>query len=174
MFSVLRLICGLASCAIKSPGPPTEHAIVGLRMNRMWLKVFAIAVVMAGSGHVAATAQESSFDVWRNPKNSVHIRAERCGDRMCGVVVWASEKAKADARKGSQNPLVGSQLFRDFVEERPGVWRGQVFVPDIGRTFTGTIRVVDANRLEAKGCLLGKLGCRSQQWYRVAESHSSR
>lgn len=165
MFSALSPLFGSSSRVILS-----SRLSPGFASARMWqlcLQALMIVIAVVVPIHMPAMAQGSSSNVWRNPSNSVHIRAERCGDRMCGVVVWASEKAKADARKGSQKPLVGSPLFRDFVEERPGVWRGQVFVPDIGRTFTGTIRVVDANRLEAKGCLLGNLGCRSQQWVRV-------
>lgn len=88
---------------------------------------------------------------------------------MCGVVVWTNDKVVADARKGSEDPLVGAQLFRDFVEEEPGIWRGRVFVPDIGQSFTGRVTVLDHNRLEARGCLVGRVGCRSQIWNRVEE-----
>lgn len=167
MFSALTSLFGASLRAILTFRLSPEFARPVARIQRFCIQAFAIGAAVVVPVHMAAVAQDSSSNVWRNPSNSVHIRSEHCGDRICGVVVWASEKAKADARKGSQKPLVGSQLFRDFVEERPGVWRGQVFVPDIGRTFTGTIRVVDANRLEAKGCLLGNMGCRSQQWVRV-------
>lgn len=64
-------------------------------------------------------------------------------------------------------PLVGSTLFRDFRQERPEVWRGKVYVPDIGKTFSGTISVKDANHLEGKGCLVGRVGCKSQIWTRI-------
>ena len=115
----------------------------------------------------ADAATPNSFGVWRNPKNSVHIRAEPCGASMCGVVVWASEKAKADAAKGSDTPLVGSALFRGFRQEKPDIWRGKVYVPDIGKTFSGTISVKDADHLEGEGCLVGRVGCRSQVWTRI-------
>jgi uncharacterized protein (DUF2147 family) len=116
-----------------------------------------------------AWAADQSFGTWRNPKNSVHVRAEPCGKNMCGVVVWANDKAKADAAKGSSAPLVGSILFRDFTPEKPGVWRGRVFVPDIGKTFSGTVSVIDTDHLEGKGCLVGKIGCKSQVWTRISE-----
>lgn len=88
---------------------------------------------------------------------------------MCGVVVWASEKAKADARKGGTDPLIGSRLFQDFVLEKPGVWRGKVFVPDIGKTFSGTISMIDDDTMLGRGCLVGRIGCRSQQWTRLKD-----
>ncbi|EQB05522.1 hypothetical protein L288_12820 [Sphingobium quisquiliarum P25] len=114
-------------------------------------------------------AQDRSFGIWRNPSGSVHVRAEPCGERMCGVVVWANDKAKNDARRGGTDPLVGLRLFRDFVQERPGVWRGRVFVPDIGKTFSGTVSIIDDDTLIGRGCLLGRVGCRSQQWTRIAQ-----
>lgn len=127
------------------------------------LLIAAIFTMSAGN----APLPHVSGAIWRNPANSVHIRAQTCDERMCGVVVWANEKAKADARRGGLEPLVGAPLFRDFSQQNPGVWRGRVFVPDIGRTFSGTIRVLGDGRLEAKGCLIGRMGCRSQIWTRV-------
>ncbi|HEY1124221.1 MAG TPA: DUF2147 domain-containing protein [Sphingobium sp.] len=118
---------------------------------------------------VPALAADQSFGVWRNPSNSVHVRAKPCGKRMCGVVVWANDKAKADARRGGTAELVGADLFRDFTQEKPGVWRGKVFVPDIAKTFSGTVTVIDPNTLRGEGCLLGRIACKSQTWTRLPE-----
>jgi len=105
--------------------------------------------------------------VWHNPSNSVHVRSYPCGANICGSVVWANDKATADARRGGTDPLVGAELFRDFAPAGPDLWRGKVFVPDINKTFSGTVRRVDDETLEAKGCLVGRIGCRSQIWKRV-------
>ncbi|MGE4431120.1 MAG: DUF2147 domain-containing protein [Sphingobium sp.] len=129
--------------------------------------LLALLPLCLAAGFSDAAAAERSFGVWRNPSNSVHIRAQPCDAQMCGVVVWANEKAKADAAKGSKTPLVGSTLFRDFRQEKPGVWRGKVYVPDIGKTFSGTISILDAQHIEGKGCLVGKIGCKSQTWTRL-------
>jgi uncharacterized protein (DUF2147 family) len=137
----------------------------GIDFMLRYKSLAAVLILAALTGN--APAENISGAVWRNPANSVHIRAQPCGDKMCGVVVWANDKAKADARKGSRAPLVGAQLFHDFVREKKGTWRGSVFVPDIGRTFSGRITMLDSNRLEAKGCLVGRVGCRSQIWTRI-------
>jgi hypothetical protein len=47
------------------------------------------------------------------------------------------------------------------------VWRGSVFVPDIGQTFSGTITTLDDRRMEGKGCLTGRIMCKSQIWTKV-------
>ena len=109
-----------------------------------------------------------SHTVWRNPSNSVHIRFEACGAQLCGTVVWASEKAIADTRRRSDRPLVGTSIFRNFHKVRADRWKGKVFVPDIGQTFSGTI-TVQGDRMVGKGCLIAGIGCKSQTWSRVAE-----
>ena len=125
---------------------------------------FAGTAIAAGTG-----SADHSFGTWRNPQNSVHVRAEPCGQRMCGVVVWANDKALADAARGGTANLVGATLFKDFRLQKPGLWRGKVFVPDIGKTFSGTIEVVDETHLKGSGCLVGRIGCKSQSWTRIAE-----
>ena len=134
-----------------------------------WVK--SVIVLLATAGALAtslpASAQDQfTYGVWRNPKNSVHVEIKPCGGgRACGFVVWATEDAKADARKGGTANLVGLQLLRDFALQKSGSWKGKVFVPDLNMTLTGTADFPDASTMKAKGCLL--LFCKSQTWRRV-------
>lgn|SRR5690606_2590915 len=130
------------------------------------LVLTAIATLLLALPIAAAEVDEPLFGVWANPQDSVHVRIEPCDDRICGIVVWASDKAVADAARGGTPRLVGQGLFRDFISASAGQWRGRVFVPDVGRTFSGTLRLLDDDRLEAKGCLTRRLGCRTQVWTR--------
>lgn len=131
------------------------------------LAAFALAVALAP----AAQAQSASSveGVWRNPKNSVHVHIKPCGQNqnLCGYVVWASEDAKADAKKAGTDNLIGMQLLRNFGPEKPGLWRGKVYVPDLRATFGGTAELVDARTLKAKGCLLAGVLCKSQTWRKI-------
>jgi len=115
-------------------------------------------------------SQKSSQDlVLRNPSNSVHVRIHPCGKSRCGTVVWANDKAKADSARGGTRNLVGSELFREFREVSPNVWKGKVFVPDLNKVFTGTGTVKDQNIVVARGCLFGSIGCKSQTWTRIRQ-----
>ena len=115
-----------------------------------------------------AIAQSVGQDlVLRNPQNSVHVRIHPCGKTRCGTVVWANAKAKADSARGGTPNLVGTELFREFREVSPKVWKGKVFVPDLNRVFTGTGTVKDKDTILARGCLLGNIGCKSEVWTRV-------
>ncbi|NMN06830.1 MULTISPECIES: DUF2147 domain-containing protein [unclassified Novosphingobium] len=117
---------------------------------------------------VAASASaDGTGGVWRNPEDSVHVEVQHCGTGMCGTVIWANEKAIADAKRGGTDNLIGLQLFRDFTRDRKGIWHGRVFVPDINKTFSGTIEILDENTRRGSGCLLGRFACKSQTWVRV-------
>ena len=126
------------------------------------------------SGAMLLTAAAQPFPqpgeetVWRNPKNSVHVRVHPCGASMCGTVIWANDKAKADSARGGTANLIGTELFRNFQVTAPNVWRGKIFVPDMNRTFTGTGTLVEGGTLIARGCLAKNFGCKSQTWTRVS------
>ncbi|HEY0624233.1 DUF2147 domain-containing protein [Sphingomonas sp.] len=127
------------------------------------MMIAAPLTAQAGGGAMLAAASE-----WRNPKDSVRIRFAPCGqDRMCGVVTWASEKAKADARRGGTDQLVGTNLFRNFKRVAPGEYKGHVFVPDMNRTFSGHMEI-KGDSMIGKGCVLAGLICKQQVWTRIS------
>ena len=116
----------------------------------------------AGGGALSPASE------WRNPKDSVRIRFSPCGqDRVCGIVTWASDKAKADARRGGTPQLVGTNLFRNFQRVAPGQYKGHVFVPDMNRTFSGHMEI-KGDSMIGKGCVLAGLICKQQVWTRIS------
>ncbi len=131
-------------------------------MNRPALVLIAAALALP-----TAAMAKTPAGVWANPSGSVHVSFANCGRAMCGRVIWANDKAKADALAGSGEPLVGSLLFRDFVAEGDHRWTGKVRVPDIGQTLSGSIEQIDAKTLRGEGCLIAGFGCKQQTWRRV-------
>ncbi len=125
------------------------------------------AALAAVSTSAAAAPAPGWAGTWRNEANSVRIRAARCGAGMCGTVVWASDKARADAARGGTDKLVGTQIFRDFRPGEDGKWQGKVFVPDINASLSGTLSLSDRDTLVGEGCLFHRVGCRTQTWKRV-------
>ncbi len=139
-------------------------------MKSVLSKSLAVALAALSLTAAPAFADEPAPPVateWRNPSNSVHVRIDKCGGKLCGTVTWASAKAQADARRGGTQKLIGTRLFRDLEADGPGKWRGKVFVPDIRKTFSGTMSFVNANTMVGKGCVLFGLVCKSQTWSRV-------
>lgn len=131
--------------------------------------IAAAAAVLFAVSSLAGTAdaQTQPTGVWRNPRNSVHVRIQPCGPAMCGTVVWASPRALAKAREAGTPNLVGAQLFRQLRPQGGGSWGGRVYVPDLARTVSGRLRVQGSNAV-VSGCLAGGLMCRTQTWTRVS------
>ena len=113
-----------------------------------------------------AFADEPSLDGrWVNPGGSVIIDIAPCGDARCGTVVWASDKAKQDARKGTEQ-LVGSDLLTGLKQRMPGQWRGKLFIPDRNMRATAKIELIGERQLKVSGCTLSVV-CRTQYWNRA-------
>lgn len=105
---------------------------------------------------------------WTNQTASVVIALTPCSDAgWCGTVVWASEQAAADARRGGTASLLKTELLHGFAAFAPNRWKGRIFVPDLGKTSSAELRQLDADRLMIRGCTIGGLICRSQVWTRT-------
>ena len=121
-----------------------------------WL---ALAIALADPGSTIE-------GLWMNPAESVVIAIAPCGETLCGTVVWATEQAKRDARKGTDT-LVGSALLTRLKPTGPGRWRGTLFVPDLDRRVTAKVTQKADGELVVSGCAVGRSLCKSQTWDRV-------
>jgi uncharacterized protein (DUF2147 family) len=145
------------------------HCVGGGWVKQIVVRLAVIAAALCSvSGVACAASPGAPSGIWRNPKNSVHVRMQACGENICGIVVWANAKAQADASEGGTPSLVGTQLFREFRQVSPGAWSGRVFIPDLGRTFSAKMKALDAKTIKGSGCLIGGFICKSQIWRRIA------
>jgi uncharacterized protein (DUF2147 family) len=104
---------------------------------------------------------------WVNGSGSVVIFIAPCAEKWCGSVQWASEKAQTDAARGGTTTLVGTEILHGFIEVEPGRWKGQLFVPDLDKRSKAELRQLGADRLQVRGCAVGRLICKSQIWTRT-------
>ncbi|MBC7522307.1 MAG: DUF2147 domain-containing protein [Sandarakinorhabdus sp.] len=129
------------------------------------------SILVAAAMMLAVPAMAAKHGVFRNPSGSVHVRVADCGRQLCGTIVWADEKARADSAKAGQKNIIGMQLFRDLKPVpqpagKPRRWEGDVYIPDKDRTVSGNA-VLDGRTLRVEGCLLGDKLCKGQDWVRV-------
>ena len=132
------------------------------------LRYFLLILVGLAAVTPAYAGQDDSVvGTWRNIRNTMHIQMYHCGPSICGKVVWASNEAVADAQRGGSGNPIGTQVFRDFQKDARGNWRGRVFVPDLNKTFSGTMVIVDPNTLKGSGCLIGQFLCKAKVLVRI-------
>ena len=133
---------------------------------------------MVGLGLIAATSisvasaktsvPSAINGTWLNPDGTVAVRTGDCAGKLCGWITWASREALQDAKESGVQALIGTELLQDYRSETPGTWRGTVFVPDMGHSFSSRITQLSQNDLKISGCLFGGFICKSQVWHKVA------
>ena len=99
---------------------------------------------------------------WRSPGGNSIIEIAPCGNDLCGTVAWASDKAKKDAAKATDQ-LIGTQLLTGLQEKKPGQWHGKLFIPDKNMRVGAKIQLANPSQLKVSGCA-AKVICSSQLW----------
>jgi uncharacterized protein (DUF2147 family) len=131
------------------------------------MKRFFLAFALLLLAAVPVSAQASVEGRWTNPKRSVVIEVARCGPAWCATVVAASAKAKANARKGGTDNLIGTRILTGARPVGNGIYKGRGFIPRRNIHAPATIRQRGPNVMEVEGCALAGLLCKEQRWTRV-------
>jgi uncharacterized protein (DUF2147 family) len=126
--------------------------------------LIALGALCALAAPTSADARSSLEGRWKNGKTEIVIRP--CGGSLCGNVTKASPKQQAKAQRGSGTRLIGSRVIDNIEQAGPATYKADVYLPDRDMTARGTIRQVNANRLNVLGCLFGFL-CKATNWDRV-------
>jgi uncharacterized protein (DUF2147 family) len=138
---------------------------MGMQKRAVWRLGVILSTVLGGSAAQSATIAGK----WINPSKSVIIDIEPCGHLSCGTVVWASAKAKHDARKGTAH-LIGTQLLTDMRQASAHEWKGQLFVPDENLRATAKLKPEGKTHLKVSGCKV--MICKSQMWTKSHQTHA--
>jgi uncharacterized protein (DUF2147 family) len=130
---------------------------------------------------VGAVAQTVvPLGVWADDTGESHIELYRCGELLCGRLVWLQEpqesntgRPKADSHNPDpakrtqplQNMPVLQGLRYNASADR---WEdGQIYDPSNGHTYSCYLGLVNKDKLEVKGYIGFSLIGRSHYWVRV-------
>jgi uncharacterized protein (DUF2147 family) len=126
--------------------------------------LIALGALCALAAPGSADARSALEGRWKNGKTEIVIRP--CGGSLCGNVTKASPKQQARAQRGSGSRLIGSRVIDNIQPDGPGTYKADVYIPDRDMTTRGTIRQINANRMNVRGCLFMFL-CKATNWDRV-------
>jgi len=117
--------------------------------------IFAVLVTSILSGPPAHAADV--FGVWLHEAGTSKVRIAKCGDALCGSIVWLkSDKSPAK---------IGQRIFYDMKPSGENAWQGSAFDPESEKTYSGKM-TLSGDALKTSGCALGGLICRSVSWSR--------
>lgn len=129
-------------------------------MERIFARIALIA--LAAAVPVTASAQAALEGKWANPKRSVIVDVDRCGDAYCGTVSWANAKNR---QKGA---TPGTRVLSDLKPTGNGVYKGRAYEPKRNLRGGATVHQVGPNVMIVKGCVIGGLLCKEQRWTRIS------
>jgi uncharacterized protein (DUF2147 family) len=139
-----------------------------------------ISTIAATAFCLAAVTPASAGDPrgnWMTEDGKAKVAIASCGGSLCGNIVALTEpndpatgKPKTDSNNPDAarraRPMVGVQIVIGMKPDSADKWKGQVYNAEDGKTYSGSITLVDAKRLTLQGCALGGLICKSQTWTR--------
>jgi len=130
-------------------------------------RVLSAAATALALAATPAAAQANIEGHWTNPKHTTLVRVSRCdGGSYCAIVLKASAKAQANARKGGTEHFIGTEILH-VSSAGHGLFKGKAFDPESNMHIPATVRFVDAGTIEIQGCALLGLICKTQRWTKV-------
>lgn len=133
-----------------------------------------LALALGAAMTAPALAVEPIAGRWVTAEKDAVIAIRKCGKSLCGTI----EKFLIPPPGGNdqrdvnntdpakrQRKLIGTAILSGLTADADA-WRGQVYDPKSGRTYTSEVRRKGDGTLEVKGCF-GPL-CQTQVWRRAS------
>ncbi|MBN9007609.1 MAG: DUF2147 domain-containing protein [Rhizobiales bacterium] len=142
--------------------------------TRLGLAITILAAIFSLQIATAQTAADPS-GVWLTQAGDAKVRVSKCGQGICGVVVWLREPIDSATGKPAvddknhnpslaRRPMIGLPLFQGMAQSGPNKWSGQIYNADDGNTYASNISVAGPSTLRVEGCV-GAL-CGGETWTR--------
>jgi uncharacterized protein (DUF2147 family) len=105
---------------------------------------------------------------WKTEGGSSQLEFFKCGDKICGKVIWVKEpnyisnkdgpvgKTKVDRKNPNpalrSRPILGLQIMKGLTAKGGNRWgNGACYDPETGKSYKCKMRLVSPGRLELRG-----------------------
>jgi uncharacterized protein (DUF2147 family) len=118
----------------------------------------------------AAAAEPPPIGEWRTADGRANVRIDDCDGILWGIISWEKEPGGADSYNPDpaerNHPTLGIHILRAMKPTKPGLWQGEVYNPENGKTYDSRISLASPDVLRIEGCVLGFL-CGGENWTRI-------
>ncbi|MBW4056642.1 MAG: DUF2147 domain-containing protein [Proteobacteria bacterium] len=135
----------------------------------------------------AATAfgadQNAILGIWKTEMGESKVQIYRCGEKICGTIIWLKNPRYTDSRDGEigtpvidrknpdpalkSRPVLDLHILNGFSAEGGNNWgNGTCYDPKSGNTYRGKIHLAAPDRLELRGYIGIPLFGRTSVWTR--------
>jgi uncharacterized protein (DUF2147 family) len=148
-----------------------------MKIATFFLFILLTAATAFGAG------PSSILGTWKTEMDESKVEVFRCGEKICGRIVWLKNPFYTDSRDGEvgtpvidrynsnpalrKRPVLGLQIMAGFTELGAGDWgNGICYDPKSGNTYRGKIHQAAPDRLELRGYIGIPLFGRTSVWTR--------
>jgi uncharacterized protein (DUF2147 family) len=135
---------------------------------RSFLTIWAATFLLTG---FAAAAEPQPTGEWRTANGLANVRIDDCDGVLWGIISWEKEPGGVDSYNPNpaerNHPTFGLHILLAMKPTKPGLWQGEVYNPENGKTYDSRISLASPDVLRIEGCVLGFL-CGGENWTRVA------
>lgn len=145
----------------------------------------ALGLLIAATLFPVNSAQAASADptgIWRKAEQGERpgkIEVFRCGSGqrlLCAKIVWLQDPLDSrgrplhDVRNENPSmrdrPILGLPIISGMQPVGPNVWKGNIYNPEDGNTYSATLTLVSRSQISLKGCKAWLL-CGERTWLRT-------
>lgn len=137
--------------------------------------LLAVLLSIPPLGHAEAATVSEPAGVWLTQSGDAKIKVSRCGNALCGRVVWLKDPldkktGKPQLDDHNSDPalrgrkIVGISLFINMQTAGANKWSGRIYNADDGKTYASTVTLLPSGHLSVQGCM-GTL-CAGEDWTR--------
>jgi len=135
--------------------------------------IWAATFLLAGC---AAAAERPPTGEWRTGDGRANVRIDDCDGVLWGIISWEKEPGGVDLYNSDPaartRPTLGLHILRAMKPARPGLWQGEVYNPENGKSYDSRISLASPDVLRIEGCMLGFL-CGGENWTRIKAGEGS-
>jgi uncharacterized protein (DUF2147 family) len=134
---------------------------------RSFLAICAATFLLMG----VAVAAEPTGE-WRVANGDANIRIDDCDGILWGIISWEKESGvdSSNPNPAERNrPTLGLHILLAMKPTKPGLWQGEVYNAENGKTYSSRMSLTSPDVLRIEGCVLGFL-CGGENWTRVKAS----
>jgi len=141
-----------------------------------------IATVLVPTSQAYA-ASANPTGIWQKAEQGERpgkMEVFRCGKSkqlLCAKIVWLRDPLDSKGRplhdirnentSMRDRPILGLPIFSGLQPTAPNVWKGSIYNPEDGNTYSATLTMVSRNQINLKGCKAWLL-CGERTWLRTS------
>jgi uncharacterized protein (DUF2147 family) len=138
---------------------------------RLFLAICAATFLLTGS----AVAVEPTGE-WRVANGDANIRIDDCDGVLWGIISWEKSPGGVDSYNPNPaartRPTLGLHILLAMKPTKPGLWEGEVYNAENGKTYTSKLSLTSPDVLRIEGCVLGFL-CGGENWTRIKAAEAA-